>query len=273
MKKCFFETVRACLLAKDVDEKLRLTRKAAIAWRAGELSLANFTAAVDVHQPGVPDKPELVSAKSVPKRGFGTQEGRAIMIHAIVHIEFNAVNLALDAAQRFSGMPEAYYADWLRVADEEAYHFELIRAHLRFLGAEYGDYPAHRGLWDMVEKTSHDVLERMALVPRVLEARGLDVTPGIQLKLRQAGDEHAATILDIIFRDEIGHVAVGSHWFRVLCKQRGLEAEATFFMLLEKYFPQGMYGPFHEEARLEAGFTADELARLLAGSEHAEQAR
>lgn len=161
------------------------------------------------------------------------------MMHAIAHIEFNAINLALDAVQRFEGMPEQFYADWLRIADEEAYHFELIRAHMRQLGADYGDHNAHSGLWEMCEKTAHDVLIRMALVPRVLEARGLDVTPGIQKKLTQVGDHNAVSLLDIILRDEIGHVEIGNRWFRHCCKARGLKTDETFFKLLDEYYPKG----------------------------------
>ncbi len=269
MTSDFFAQVRQCLSASNVDDKLSLTHQLATKVRQNkryiQQALGNFGEALSSQSNGVPAQPELVSAVQVPKRGFGTQEGRAIMVHAIAHIEFNAINLALDAVQRFEGMPEAYYVDWLRVADEEAYHFELIRAHLRFLGADYGDYLAHQGLWDMAEKTAHDVLERMALVPRVLEARGLDVTPGIQEKLRQAGDKHAATILDIIFADEVGHVEVGTRWFHYLCKQEGKKPDETFFALVKKHFPKGIYGPYNVDARQEAGFSANEIEILLQG--------
>ncbi|MDX8387951.1 MAG: ferritin-like domain-containing protein [Ghiorsea sp.] len=261
----FFAAVRDCLRTKDVDEKLFLTHQLARHTREKKPSFSNFGLPVAIHENGFPGKPTLVTATQVPKRGFGSMEGRAVMMHAIAHIEFNAINLALDAAQRFPDMPKNYYLDWLRIADEEAYHFELIRAHLRFLGAEYGDYPAHNGLWDMAERTAHNVLERMALVPRVLEARGLDVTPGIQKKLRQSGDEHAATILDIIFADEIGHVEIGTRWFHYLCKKENKKPDETFFVLLDKYFPKGLYGPYNVEARAEAGFSSEEIKILLDG--------
>lgn len=260
---CFFSAVRRALRAKNVDEKLRLTRALAMQMKAGQCAFDSFGIPVAVDAKGVPDQPRLVQAKAVPKRGFGSREGRSIMMHAIAHIEFNAINLALDAAQRFADMPQDFYTDWLRIADEEAYHFELIRTHLRFLGAEYGDFPAHEGLWEMAEKTAHDVLQRMALVPRVLEARGLDVTPGIQEKLRQAGDAHAATLLDIIFADEIGHVAIGTHWFHYLCDQRQCDPDQTFLALIQEYFPRGMYGPYNVEARISAGFSDSEMQRLL----------
>ena len=260
----FFTQVRGCLLEKNIDTKVTLIHQLAKEVRQGcEINLQAFDDVLAVNENGRPDKPKLVRATGVPKRGFGSLEGRAIMMHAIAHIEFNAMNLALDAVQRFSDMPEAYYRDWLQVADEEAYHFELIRAHLRFLGADYGDYPAHNGLWEMVEKTAHNALHRMALVPRVLEARGLDVTPGIQKKLRQAGDKHAATLLDIIFADEIGHVEVGTRWFRYLCEKEHKKADATFFALLDEYFPKGLYGPYNVDAREAAGFSQRELQMLL----------
>jgi len=184
------------------------------------------------------------------------------MMHAIAQIEFNAVNLALDAVHRFADMPAEYYNDWMLVAAEEVYHFELIRAHLRHLGAEYGDYAAHGGLWEMCEKTAYDVLVRMALVPRVLEARGLDVTPGIQEKLRQAGDDNAASILDVILHDEIGHVAIGNRWYHYLCKQRGIDAIPHFLQLLDTHYPKGLFGPYNIDAREQAGFTKNEIELL-----------
>jgi uncharacterized ferritin-like protein (DUF455 family) len=195
-----------------------------------------------------------------------TPEGHAALIHSIAHIEFNAINLALDAVYRFRDMPDAYYDDWLRVADEEAYHFQLMRDHLRSLGYDYGDFDAHNGLWEMAVKTAHDPLVRMALVPRVLEARGLDVTPGIMKKLADRGDEAAVAILEIIFRDEVGHVEIGSRWFRYLCEQRNVEPEATFRGLFEEYMGAPVKGRaksgLHRDARLAAGFSENELDYL-----------
>lgn len=260
-----FEHVRDAFLSTDVDAKLKKTRDTAAAFCADRLSMGDFGEPAPVDAPGRPACPTLVRAKHVPKRGFGTPEGRIIMMHAIAHIEFNAINLALDALQRFDGMPKQFYADWLKVADEEAYHFELIRAHMRHLGADYGDYDAHNGLWEMCEKTAHDVLTRMALVPRVLEARGLDVTPGIQKKLTQVGDENAVSLLDIILRDEIGHVEIGNRWFRYCCKERGLKPEPTFFKLLDEHYPKGLMGPFNLGARERAGFSKTEIEMLTKG--------
>jgi len=257
-----FEYVRDAFLTTDVDAKLKKTRDTAAAFRAGSLSMDTFGKPVAVDAPGRPGRPILVRAKHVPRRGFGTREGRAVMMHAIAHIEFNAINLALDAVQRFDSMPERFYTDWLKVAEEEAYHFELIRAHMRHMGADYGDYDAHNGLWEMCERTAHDVLIRMALVPRVLEARGLDVTPGIQKKLAQVGDHNAVSLLDIILRDEIGHVEIGNRWFHYCCKERGLKTDETFFKLLDEYYPKGLTGPFNLGARKQAGFSKQEMEML-----------
>jgi len=263
----FFNAVRAAFLANDIDAKLALTRRAFVelASLKKEDARLHFGEPEDVYQPGRPKQPELVTPGQVPKRALGTLEGRKTMMHAIAHIEFNAINLALDAVQRYDNMPLAYYHNWMQVAAEEAYHFELIRAHLRHLGGEYGDYPAHNGLWEMAESTADDVLDRMALVPRVLEARGLDVTPGIQQKLRNVGDLHAAHLLDIIFKDEIGHVEIGSRWFYYECKQRRLQPAKTFFDLVTHYFPKGVGGVLNLEAREKAGFSEQELS-LLVGS-------
>ncbi|MCW7537608.1 ferritin-like domain-containing protein [Aquabacterium sp. A7-Y] len=212
--------------------------------------------------PGRPLRPALVPADAVPRRSPFTTEGRAALLHAIAHIEFNAINLALDAVWRFAGMPDAFYRDWLRVASEEALHFSLLRAHLGTLGHDYGDFDAHNGLWAMTERTRHDVVARMALVPRTLEARGLDATPQIQAKLRKAGDLHAVEILDIILRDEVGHVAVGNHWYRWLCECRGLDPIALYPELVTRYEAPRLRPPFNLEARRAAGFSPAELDEL-----------
>ena len=185
-----------------------------------------------------------------------------MLVHALAHIEFNAINLALDAIWRFPGMPAPYYADWLRVADEEALHFSLLAAHLVKLGQAYGDFPGHDSLWEMVEKTKGDVLARMALVPRTLEARGLDAIPPLRAKLAQAGDLDAAAILDIILRDEVGHVEIGNRWYGWLCERAGLELRPTYDALARRYEAPVLKGPFNLEARRRAGFSEDELAYL-----------
>lgn len=211
---------------------------------------------------GRPERPRLVHPGRLPRRGLGSEEGRVALLHAVAHIEFNAINLALDAALRFPGMPEAYYRDWFSVAEDEARHFVLLRTRLNALGGEYGDLEAHNGLWDMAERTAHDVLVRMALVPRVLEARGLDVTPGMIERLRHAGDADSVRCLEIILEEEVRHVAIGSKWFRFLCRQRGKRPDETFGELLADFFSEGLRGPFNEAARLEAGFSADEIEEL-----------
>ena len=184
------------------------------------------------------------------------------MLHAVAHIELNAINLALDAVWRFPGMPERYYRDWLLVAAEEALHFTLLSDHLQTLGHAYGDFPAHDGLWAMTERTAGDVTASMALVPRTLEARGLDATPPMQARLRQAGDERAVAILGIILRDEIGHVAIGNHWYRWLCERDGLDPVAHYAVLAKRYKAPKLKPPFNDAARLRAGFTRDEIAQL-----------
>lgn len=215
-------------------------------------------------QAGRPAKPELVPPRDVPTRGIGSEQGRIILAHAIAHIEFNAINLALDAAYRFRNLPPAYYLDWLKVAAEEALHFSLLRNYLQQRGHDYGDFPAHQSLWEMAQRTAHDVMVRMALVPRVMEARGLDVTPGLIKKLQQVKDTELVAHLDIIHRDEIGHVAIGSHWFRYVCEQRQLDARSTFRQLVDDYMNGSLKGPFDAVVRLQAGFSEDELADLRA---------
>ena len=212
--------------------------------------------------PGRPELPRLVSPADVPARSPFTVAGRAALLHAIAHIEFNAIGLALDAVWRFPDMPEAYYLDWQRVAIEEARHFSLLREHLLTLGHDYGDFEAHDGLWTMTEKTRHDIVARMALVPRTLEARGLDATPLIQAKLRQAGDLRAVEILDVILHDEIGHVAIGNHWYRWLCERDGLDPLAHYDRLAEQHAAPRLRPPLNLDARKRAGFTDAELIWL-----------
>lgn len=215
--------------------------------------------------PGRPERPVLVSGQQVPSRSVGTLKGRAALIHSLAHIEFNAINLALDAIWRFDNMPHGYYSDWLRVALEEAYHFCLLQEHLAGLSYSYGDFPAHDGLWEMAERTSDDVLARMALVPRTLEARGLDASPVVRGKLANAGDQRAAEIIDIILRDEIGHVAIGNRWYAFACAQRGLDPLETYAELTERYRAPRLRGPFNFPARRQAGFSEPELLALTRG--------
>lgn len=260
MTVSLFPALAAALAATDIESKLALTETLATDWQAGRLDWRDETP-VSLSC-GVPSKPELVPPLRVPQRNPKSPEGRARLLHAIVHIEFTAINLALDHTARFHGLPQVYYGDWIGVAAEEVYHFKLLRQRLQALGHDYGDFPAHGGLWHMAEKTRHDVLARMALVPRLLEARGLDATPPIQRGLEAAGDNESARLLDIILHDEIGHVGLGDHWFRHLCAERGLAVESTYRELLLELDAPWPQAPFNATARLAAGFSAEELAEL-----------
>ncbi|CAE6690832.1 ferritin-like domain-containing protein [Paraburkholderia domus] len=228
------------------------------------LCSADLELAEPADLPGRPGRPELVDPRKLKRRSMQSPEGRAVLLHALAHIEFNAINLALDAVWRFAGMPAAFYTDWLKVAAEEAHHFSLLVARLAEFGHAYGDFPAHDGLWDMCERTRADVLARMALVPRTLEARGLDASPPIRARLQQAGDEASAAILDVILRDEIGHVLIGNRWFRHLCDKGGLDPHATYTRLADQYHAPKLRGPFNFKARRDAGFDEAELAALVA---------
>jgi len=258
-----YERSLSALLATSPEEKGRLTRALATDWRAGRVRRSMPTPPpAPIPTPGYPDGLRLVAPRKLAKRGTQTIEGRANLFHAVAHIEFSAINLALDAVYRFRAMPDAYYGDWLQVAEEEVYHFELIRAHLHQLGCDYGDLPAHDSLWAMACATAADPLARMALVPRYLEARGLDVNPGMQERLREAHDAEGVALLEIILRDEIGHVAFGDRWFRHLCAEHGLEPEATYRNLVTQHIKSPWHGPFHCTARRAAGFSEGELRAL-----------
>ncbi|MBL8288432.1 MAG: ferritin-like domain-containing protein [Rubrivivax sp.] len=235
------------------------------AWAAAGCDAAVDTEAALVATaplPGRPPRPRLVAPAEVPRRTPFTPAGRAALLHAVAHIEFNAIDLALDAVWRFAGMPEAFYRDWQRVAGEEALHFSLVAEYLGDLGHAYGDFDAHAGLWTMCEKTAADVLARMALVPRTLEARGLDATPPMRAKFERAGDRRAVAILDVILRDEVGHVAIGNHWYRWLCEREGLDPVAHYAALARHHGAPRPKGPFNLEARRAAGFSAEELRSL-----------
>jgi uncharacterized ferritin-like protein (DUF455 family) len=255
-----FAEVRIVLAECGMAEKLAGAAALWKAWQSGRLVVAGFGQPGEAY--GLPERPRLADPHSMPQRQLNGPENHAALIHALAHIEFNAINLALDAVQRFPDMPSDYYGDWLKIAAEEAYHFRLLRDHLLTLGKDYGDYPAHAGLWELARKTAHDPLARMALVPRLMEARGLDVTPDIQRKLTGYGDRAGAALLDIILRDEVGHVAAGDRWFRWLCAARGLPPEAAYRELLAGPGLPRPRRPFNEAARLAAGFTRAELDQL-----------
>ncbi|HSM68472.1 MAG TPA: ferritin-like domain-containing protein [Xanthomonadales bacterium] len=258
--------------ARDALALTNPARKCAAAqalWQAardGTLAADVDTPAAAIGPPGRPPSPELVEPGAVPRRRLGNPAGRAALVHAIAHIEFNAINLALDAVYRFRDMPDAYYRDWLSVAADEARHYRMLEVRLGAMGHAYGDFPAHDGLWEMAERTAGSCLQRMALVPRVLEARGLDVTPGMMDRLEAAGDQETVRILAIILDEEVRHVKIGSRWFRYECERQGLDPDTTFQELLERHFSGQLRGPFNWPARRRAGFSEFELRRL-AGDE------
>jgi uncharacterized ferritin-like protein (DUF455 family) len=258
-----FAVAKRCLDSSRPDQKVALTRQAFEALREGRLSPEDDDVApLPIGAPGRPERPRLVLPREVPRRGLGSDDGRAALVHAVAHIEFNAMNLAWDAVYRFRGMPDDYYRDWVGVANDESRHFAMLSARLAEFGHAYGDFDAHNGLWEMAVKTACSCLARMALVPRVLEARGLDVTPGMIVRLRGVGDDITADILEIILREEVAHVAAGTRWFRWCCEREGRDPDATFAELLREYVPTGLRGPFNLDARRAAGFGEAELARL-----------
>ena len=262
MSALLYERIYQAIMEPDPARKCALSGQLVKDWGSQRLQRLDDGCIEAIEIPGRPSRPQLVHARQVPKRSLATEQGRQVLLHSFAHIEFNAINLALDAAYRFRQMPDAYVTDWLQVAAEEASHFSLIAEYLTELSSSYGAFEAHNGLWDMVCKTRHDVLHRMALVPRVMEARGLDVTPGMMGKFAQIGDQRSVAILQIIYQEEIGHVAIGNRWYHYCCQQRGLEPKKTFRQLVDDYFPGKLRGPFNWPARLAAGFEEDELAEL-----------
>jgi uncharacterized ferritin-like protein (DUF455 family) len=257
-----FARARHCLELADPAEKLAATAVTAADFSIGALFIEEDHGPLPIGDPGRPQRPLLVTPRNVPHRGLGTAEGRAALIHAVAHIEFNAINLAWDAVYRFRGMPSEYYRDWVGVAADEARHFSLLTARLAELGYSYGDFDAHNGLWEMAVKTADSCLVRMALVPRVLEARGLDVTPGMIERMRSAGDRATVAILEVILSEEVAHVAAGSRWFTWCCARAGCDPDATFTSLIAEHVRGSVKGPFNIPARIAAGFTAVELARM-----------
>lgn len=263
MQQNLYFVAGQCLACTDVDRKLALARELRRDLDAGVLDRGEQPPPT-ILEAGRPAHPELVPPSRLAQRKIGNPVGQAALVHAVAHIEFNAINLACDAIYRFRQMPDLYYRDWARVAAEEANHFSLLNSRLGQLGYAYGDFPAHSGLWDLAVKTATDPLLRMALVPRVMEARGLDVTPGMMERFASIGDQQSVGILEIILRDEVGHVEAGTRWFRYLCEQRDIEPEATYFALLEEHFPGNVKCPLHKPARRDAGFSESELERLEA---------
>jgi uncharacterized ferritin-like protein (DUF455 family) len=263
MPSSLFQAAQQCLASSEPAEKQARSHAAWNALQRGELCI--HVAALPpelIEMPGRPERPRLIPIKQLPQRGLGSVAGRAAFLHAIAHIEFNAIDLAWDAVYRFRGLPLDYYLDWARIASDEARHFGWLQERLAALGHGYGDFDAHNGLWDMATRTSHSLIARMALVPRVLEARGLDVTPGMILKLVNVGDAQSAAVLERILEEEIPHVAAGSRWFRWACAREGVDPEAHFLTLVREHAVGALRGPFNRSARLESGFAEAEIDGL-----------
>ncbi len=259
-----YEQTKQAFLLSDSDHKLELTMQLADRWQAGELEWQEGEAPQQLNQPGRPDKPEIVAPGEVNKRKFGKEEGRAALIHALAHIELTAVNLALDSVYRYRDMPKEYYDDWMQCAKEESTHFLALRGRLREMGYDYGSFSAHGELWGMAVDTADDMLERMGIVHRVLEARALDVVPKTIKRFDQLGDKKMVDILTMIANEEVGHVSSGSRWYRYQCQARQLDPDSTFIELLWKYMKGPLKGPFNHELRLKAGFSVEELALMEA---------
>lgn len=259
----FFMLLESALYESDPAKKCQKVDDLYVGVIKGEIVPYASVDIAEILPAGRPEKPLLINPQDVPRRGLGSKEGILALVHAICHIEFNAINLGLDAAYRFRNMPAKYYEDWLLVAKDEAKHFTMLSDYLESCDCYYGAFEAHNGLWDSAEKTAHDALIRMALVPRVLEARGLDVTPGIIKRLQQAKEDEVVRLLGIILQEEEGHVLVGNYWYRYLCEKQNLPPKETFFNLLKEY-GQTLKPPFNIEARLRSGFTQEEIDYLVA---------
>lgn len=249
---------RAVVSAKDPVDKVAIARATAQRWRGGGLAVGGgATVAPMPDRPGRPDRPQLLAPRDMPRRATSGAAGRLALLHALAHIELNAIDLAWDLVGRFAHvpMPRAFFDDWARVGSEEAVHFELVNNRLAELGGSYGELPAHDGLWEAAQETAHDLTARVAIVPLVLEARGLDVTPAMIDRMRRAGDDVTAAVLATIYRDEIGHVAIGARWFRYLCARERTAPEARFHQLVRAHFRGGLKPPFNESARSQAGLS------------------
>lgn len=254
----------AVLSAADPTEKCRLTRAYAADWREGRITQVGDTPPPD--RPARPARPQLLPPREMPRRSYGGEKGRIGLIHALAHIELNAIDLGWDIVARFTheNLPHGFASDWVQVALDEVEHFEMLERLLNRLGATYGDLPAHDGLWQAAEKTAGDILARLVVVPMTLEARGCDTTPATMEKLARNGDALTPPALDVIYRDEIRHVAAGVRWFTHVARRRGLDPKAAYHRAMAEHYPAGLKPPFNHPARAEAGFPRDwyeEMAR------------
>ena len=261
-KKTLWFAALQALMETDADKKIAKVQQLSNDWQQGRLNNAVNLHPIDLVEPARPEKPILVAGNHLSGRNINSEIGKAALVHAVVHIEFTAINLALDALYRFTDMPTLYYEQWIKVALDETKHFQLLVARLAELNHVYGDFPAHPALWDMAKQTRHDVLHRMAIVPKVLEARGLDVTPAMIQRFQNIKDQRTVDILKVILAEEIPHVAYGNQWFDYCCQQRKLDSQQTWFELLAKYLQKGIYCPVNIPARLAAGFAENDLQRL-----------
>lgn len=249
---------RAIVLTSDTSRKVSLAKDAAKAWHNHSLSLGRVAGRPPMpSRPGRPKRPVLLPPKQMPKRTMGGDKGRIALLHSLAHIELNAIDMTWDLVGRSvrTRLPRSYFDDWVRVGVEEAKHFELLSKRLEALGAAYGDLPAHDGLWQTIEDTGDSLIARIAIVPLVLEARGLDVSPQMIERLESNGDTESARIVSIIYNDEKYHVAFGFRWFRYFCEREGLVPEPTFHTLVRKHFRGNVKPPFNDKARAEAGLT------------------
>ena len=254
-----FTIAETCLHHTDISEKLKLTHHARELAMKNQLSFNEAGSVQAITETKFPDKPLLLAPRDMPKRRINSSSGKAAFFHALAHIEFVAIYLAWDILYRFRGLPVEFYQDWLQVADEEAQHFSLIRNHLLEMGCDYGDLPAHSGLWEHAEDTAVGVLARLAIVPRCMEARGLDVTPQMIEKFKKQGDMQSVNLLTRVLEDEVGHVKIGSFWFKTLCQQQGFEHQQKYRELIEKFYNGKPKGPFNRELRIIAGFSNAEI--------------
>ena len=254
-----FTIAEFCLHRAEVQQKLEKTHYAKKLSECGQISFESIESEKLISITKFPDAPKLLAPRDMPRRGLNSPKGKAAFFHALAHIEFVAIYLAWDMLYRFRGLPEKFYQDWLQVADEEAQHFALIREHLLGMGVDYGDLPAHRGLWDHAEDTADDILARLAIVPRCMEARGLDITPKMIEKFKLQGDQESVNLLTRILDDEVGHVKIGSYWFKNICQQRGINHEEKYIELIEKFYVGKPKGPFNRELRIIAGFSNAEI--------------
>lgn len=267
VSQCGIRTLKqgaiAALQAEDLDAKIHLTRQTALLWHKGAIGVGGAIGQKPPDRPGRPAHPVLVPPNRLKKRSIRSQRGRIALLHAIAHIELNAIDLAWDIVARFADpakgaaptMPRSFFDGWTRVALEEAKHFSLLRKRLAELDSHYGALEAHDGLWEAAQSTGHDLTARLAIVPLILEARGLDITPSLLTQIEQVDDHESAKIFKIIYRDELGHVAVGAKWFRYLCLKQGLEPASTFQRMVRSHFRGPLKPPFNDFARCRAGLT------------------